>query len=260
MSAQLKDFTILRNETLASGCCLMYLSTGDGSALPAILPGQFVQIKVETPGVFLRRPISICNTTDDGELVLFIKPVGKGSSHLTKMKAGEKVNILLPMGHGFDISPEVKGKRILLAGGGVGAAPLVLLARELSRQGAIVSVALGGRTRADISGIPELYETAERIALSTDDGSVGEKGVITHNSVFKDSFDRIYCCGPTPMMKAVARYAKENKIWCEVSLENSMACGMGACLCCVQDTSDKGNVCTCTEGPVFNINRLEKWI
>ena len=94
--------------------------------------------------------------------------------------------------------------------------------------------------------------------LSTEDGSEGEKGFVTTHSVLKEKWDSISCCGPMPMMKAVAKYAVENGVDCEVSLENVMACGVGACLCCVEDTADHGNVCVCKEGPVFNINRL-KW-
>ena len=94
----------------------------------------------------------------------------------------------------------------------------------------------------------------------TEDGSAGEKGFVTNHSLLMDSesFDRIYACGPTPMLKAVARWAMEHEIACEVSLEHRMACGIGACLCCVEDTADQGNVCVCKEGPVFTIDRL-KW-
>ena len=91
--------------------------------------------------------------------------------------------------------------------------------------------------------------------MTTEDGTMGEKGFVVHHSVLGEHFDRICTCGPTPMMKAVARYANEHQIVCEASLENLMACGLGACLCCVEKTTD-GNVCVCKEGPVFNIKRL----
>ena len=94
--------------------------------------------------------------------------------------------------------------------------------------------------------------------VTTEDGSLGEKGFVTQHSIWRDKqFDKVYVCGPKPMMKAVAKLTKEHGIWCEVSLENMMACGLGACLCCVEDTVD-GNVCVCKEGPVFNTRRL-KW-
>ena len=94
--------------------------------------------------------------------------------------------------------------------------------------------------------------------VTTEDGSMGEKGFVTQHSVLNEKIDHIACCGPLPMMQAVARIAREKNIECEVSLENTMACGLGACLCCVEDTADDGNVCVCKEGPVFNIKRL-KW-
>ena len=260
MSVQQKDFVITGSVILPSGSCLMTLVPADGALLPECHPGQFVQIKVDNASTFLRRPISICDVRNGRELILFIKPVGDGSRHLCAMKPGEKLNIIIPLGHGFTCGDDVNGKKVLLVGGGVGAAPLVNLSRRLAGCGADVTVAIGGRSKSDIEGVTDLYEFASRIAVSTDDGSEGEHGVITQNTVFRQQFDRIYCCGPTPMMKAVARVARQNATWCEVSLENSMACGVGACLCCVQETSDHGNVCVCTEGPVFNINRLESWI
>ena len=104
----------------------------------------------------------------------------------------------------------------------------------------------------------EEYRSLARVYIATEDGSEGEKGFVTQHSLFEqDKYSRIYCCGPDAMMKAVGKYAIRNQIHCEVSLENLMGCGFGVCLCCVVSTVD-GNVCSCTEGPVFNINRL-KW-
>lgn len=260
MSIQQKDFVITDKRILPSGCAILTTAPADGSTLPSIHPGQFVQIKIESPSVFLRRPISVCDVQNGRELVLFIKPVGEGSRHLTEMNAGDMLNIILPLGHGFSCEEDLHDKNVLLVGGGVGAAPLVMLSKVLVSRGAKVNIAIGGRTATDIEGVSDLYGCVNAVALSTEDGSLGEKGLITQNKIFQQTFDRIYCCGPTPMMKAVARIACERDTWCEVSLENSMACGLGACLCCVQETSDNGNVCVCTEGPVFNINRLKTWI
>ncbi len=258
MTKILQDFRIESKRTLPSGAFLT-LAPADGTPMPDILPGQFVEVKVDnSPSTLLRRPISVCDVRD-GRLVLFIKPVGDGTKSLTSLPAGAVINILLPLGHGFstDVQP---GEKVLLVGGGVGAAPLVLLAKTLAAKGAGVCVALGGRSRRELEYLPELYATAAEIALSTDDGSLGAKGVVTLNPAFSHEYSKIYCCGPTPMMRAVAKIAAERGIWCEVSLENRMACGLGACLCCVENTSDKGNVCVCTDGPVFNINRLQSWI
>lgn len=256
---QLQDFIITGKRTFSSTGCLMTLVPASGEWLPHISPGQFVELKVDTaPGVTLRRPISVCDVRYGRELILYIKPVGKGTRALVDLPVGARVNILLPLGHGF--SPASQGDKVLLVGGGVGCAPLVMLARELKAAGVDVTVALGGRTATELVDFSSMFSGTGTLALSTDDGSLGQPGLITANSAFAKKYDKTYVCGPTPMMKAVARICAERGAWCEVSLENHMACGLGACLCCVEKTSDAGNVCVCTEGPVFNINRLKTWM
>lgn len=133
-------------------------------------------------------------------------------------------------------------------------APMLYLGAELSAMGCKPTFLLGGRTAADLLML-DVFSKFGRVCLTTEDGSKGEKGFVTNHSVLGEHFDRICTCGPTPMMKAVARYANEHRIACEVSLENMMACGLGACLCCVEKTTE-GNLCVCKDGPVFNINRL----
>lgn len=257
---QVKDFILTGNRTLPSGCHLMTFVPADGAKLPAIEPGQFVQVKVDnSPKAFLRRPISVCDVRYETELVLFVKPQGEGTRCLVELPENSVVNIMLPLGRGFSCD-ECNGHKVLLVGGGVGAAPLVALCKNLAAGGADVTVAIGGRSRRDVAGVDVLYKPyASKVLVATDDGSCGHKGVVTSLPGFDEHYDKIYCCGPTPMMKAVARIARAKDIWCEVSLENHMACGIGACLCCVENTSDRGNVCVCTEGPVFNINRLQSW-
>ena len=230
------------------------LAPADGSMLPAILPGQFVQVAANTPGVFLRRPISITDVNyDQNTIDLLIRKAGKGTSTLVALKEGDKLNILLPLGNGFSLDV-ASGSRLLLIGGGVGVAPLLYLGRKLKEAGHKPEFLLGARSAADLL---ELDDFAARgtVHVSTEDGSMGEHGLVTHHSALEGNIDTIYCCGPAPMMKAVASIARERAINCEVSLENMMACGLGACLCCVENTV-KGNVCVCTEGPVFNINLL----
>lgn len=260
MSKCLCDFRLVHSYALPSGNRIMqFVPEGE---CPECLPGQFVEIKIDhAPSALLRRPISVCDFSDRQGLTLLVKPQGPATTLFTELPEGSIVNMLLPLGHGFstDATP---GSRVLLVGGGVGVAPLVMLCERLSAAGVEVHVALGGRSAADINGLPQLFPKAERVFASTDDGSAGTKGVVTDIEVFEhpDRYDRIYCCGPTPMMKAVARLARMHRVWCEVSLENHMACGLGACLCCVENINEKeGNVCVCTEGPVFNINRLTSW-
>ncbi|MDE5692338.1 MAG: dihydroorotate dehydrogenase electron transfer subunit [Duncaniella sp.] len=230
------------------------LAPADGSTLPVILPGQFVQVAANTPGVFLRRPISINDVNyDQNTIDLLIRKAGKGTSTLVALKEGDKLNILLPLGNGFSLDV-TSGSRLLLIGGGVGVAPLLYLGRKLKEAGHKPEFLLGARSAADLLELDD-FAAVGTVHVSTEDGSMGERGLVTRHSALEGNIDTIYCCGPAPMMKAVAAIARERAINCEVSLENMMACGLGACLCCVENTV-KGNVCVCTEGPVFNINLL----
>ncbi|MCC8072402.1 MAG: dihydroorotate dehydrogenase electron transfer subunit [Bacteroidales bacterium] len=249
------DMMIAATVRLSSSYGLLRLSPADGSPLLEAEPGQFVQVLVpDSPTTFLRRPISICNIdAERGELWLLVRDAGEGTRHLINLPAGSVLNIIYPLGHGFDI-PE-GCRRPLLVGGGVGVAPLLYLGRALRQRGVEPTFLVGARSRADLLLLDELAAIGE-VVTSTDDGSYGEPGVVTLNSAFqRPDIDYIYCCGPMPMMKAVARRAVEKGVECQVSLENTMACGLGACLCCVEPTV-KGNVCVCTEGPVFNIHQL----
>ena len=251
---QVKDFIIIDNTKVSESYCRMRLAPADGSMLPAMLPGQFVEVGVETPGVLLRRPISI-NDVDyaTNTLTLLIRNAGRGTSALLDMKAGECLNLLLPLGNGFTTEAP-SGARLLLIGGGVGVAPLLYVGKVLKAEGLEPEFLLGARSAADLLSLED-FRSVGKVHVCTEDGSEGVKGFVTAHPCLADSYHRYYCCGPAPMMKAVAAVARRNSTDCEVSLENMMACGLGACLCCVEKTV-KGNVCVCTEGPVFNINEL----
>lgn len=235
---------------------LLIVEPTDGSRLPGdIEPGQFVQIAVEAPGVFLRRPISI-NYVDrnTNRLWLLVRDAGKATHRLIEAAEGNSYSIILPLGSGFTVDHE-NIRRPLLIGGGVGVAPLLYLGSVLCERGIEPTFLLGARTASDHLELGE-FNALGRVCVSTDDGSLGVTGTVVENpAATNGDFDYIYCCGPAPMMKAVARLARQRGIGCEVSLENMMACGLGACLCCVEKTV-RGNVCVCTEGPVFNINEL----
>ncbi|MDE7153602.1 MAG: dihydroorotate dehydrogenase electron transfer subunit [Muribaculaceae bacterium] len=255
MKKQLTDFIIKTSEMLTPSCGMLTLMPVDGSPLPEIKPGQFVEVAVNS--VMLRRPISICDVDyEANELRLLIRNAGKGTSEMLGLPEGSKLNILLPLGNGFTFSDDVvqPGSRMLLVGGGVGTAPLLYLGRILRRKGAEVTFLTGAKTSAELLLVDEMERIAP-VAVTTDDGSEGEKGFVVDSTVWQKDYDRVYCCGPAPMMKAVAALARRKEVECEVSLENMMACGLGACLCCVEKTV-KGNVCVCSEGPVFNINEL----
>ena len=223
--------------------------------LPNILPGQFVEVRVDnSPKTLLRRPISI-NFVDikSNEIWLLVHEVGEGTKRLCNLEKGSVVNCVLPLGNGFSM-PE-QGEKIILIGGGVGTAPLLYLGWQAKKIGAEPVFLLGGKTSADVLQKEE-FKKIGKLYITTEDGSEGEQGFVTNHSVLNGGgFNRIYTCGPKPMMMAVARYAKEHNIFCEASLENMMACGLGACLCCVEKTKE-GNLCVCTEGPVFNIDKL----
>ena len=224
--------------------------------LPAMQPGQFVEVKVDhSPSTFLRRPISVHYLDESrNELWLLVATIGEGTRQLGLLQPGDTVNCLLPLGRGFSV-PESLSSRVLLVGGGVGVAPLLYQGAALRQAGFKPAFLLGGRSAGDLLEL-ELYRKEGDVYVTTEDGSLGEKGFVTNHSVLQgEHFDFIQTCGPKPMMMSVARYAKEHGIACEASLENLMACGLGACLCCVEKTPE-GNLCVCKEGPVFNIQRL----
>jgi len=255
MKKYILDLKVKAVESLSEKHVLLRLT--DEKSLPEMLPGQFVEVRVDgSSTTFLRRPISI-NFVDykENELWLMVAMVGDGTRQLGCLQEDDVVNCVLPLGNGFTIQGgEPALRKVLLVGGGVGVAPLLYLGAELKQQGCDVTFLLGGRSAKDVLEL-DLFNKYGRVCVTTEDGTMGEQGFVTNHSVLTESFDKIFTCGPTPMMKAVARYAKEKDIDCEASLENMMACGLGACLCCVEKTTE-GNLCVCKEGPVFNTKRL----
>ena len=254
MTKQIADFRLVKKQDYGRSVLLRLRSE---QPLPDIVPGQFVQVRVDnSTSTYLRRPISIHNVDfQQNEITLLIQQIGEGTRHLAQTKEGDIINMVLPLGNGFSFP--AKGERSLLVGGGIGIAPLFYFAKVLNEKGVSPTLLLGGKSKSDLIRLVDYQRLGESF-VTTEDGSLGEKGFVTMHSIWqKQSFDKIYVCGPKPMMKAVAKLAAEKGIWCEVSLENLMACGLGACLCCVEDTVD-GNVCVCKEGPVFNTRRL-KW-
>ena len=254
MKKYLLDLTVRSVERIHERYVLIRLT--DEKPLPEMLPGQFVEIRIDgSPTTFLRRPISINYVDKDAnELWLLVAAVGDGTRKLAELKAGDLLNCLLPLGNGFTM-PQKPEERILLVGGGVGVAPLLYMGAEMAEKGCQPTFLLGARTARDLLMLDE-FRKYGRVCITTEDGSEGEKGFVTNHSLLhKEQFDRIATCGPTPMMKAVACYARQAEMECEASLENLMACGLGACLCCVEKTTD-GNLCVCKDGPVFNIHKL----
>ena len=250
---QILDLTLTGISHPSQHHALMILKADN--KLPEILPGQFVEVRVDnSPATLLRRPISINYVDKENNAIwLLVHAVGEGTTRLCNLEEGAKVNCVLPLGNGFSLPKS--GEKVILVGGGVGTAPLLYLGEEVRKIGATPSFLLGGKTAGDVLQKENFRQIGE-LFITTEDGSEGEKGFVTNHSVLnRDDFSRIYTCGPKPMMMAVARYAKSKGIFCEASLENMMACGLGACLCCVEKTKE-GNLCVCTEGPVFNVEKL----
>ena len=254
MKKYVLDLTVSAVERINEKYVLIRLA--DDKPLPDMLPGQFVEVRVEnSPTTILRRPISISFVDRSrNELWLLVAAIGDGTRAMASLAVGSRLNCLLPLGNGFTM-PSSASERVLLVGGGVGVAPLLYMGAEMRRCGCEPTFLLGARRSADLL-LLDHFRRYGRVFVTTEDGSAGERGFVTNHSVLQSGhFDRIQTCGPKPMMVAVARYAAAAGIDCEASLENMMACGVGACLCCVEKTTE-GNLCVCKEGPVFNINKL----
>ncbi len=255
MAKKIQDLLIVNKQQLNNEFFVFELSGADD--ISDFKPGQFVQVKVEgSPETFLRRPFSIHDIDyQKNTFKLLIQISGKGSEALSRLKENDFLNIVYPLGKSFSLPQDFE--RVLLAGGGCGVAPLLFLGRYLQLHSFQPDILMGFRSGGLLIEYDEYAKLGE-VFIITEDGTAGEKGIITSHSILgKRNYDRIYCCGPESMMRSLADFSRKKNIICEVSLENLMACGIGVCLCCVVDTN-KGNVCTCTDGPVFNINDL-KW-
>ncbi len=256
MSKHITNFSIITNIPLSDRYHLLEVSAGPEIDLTEIRPGQFVQIQSpDSSGVLLRRPISIHDVDIEKKTISFLVcRVGAGTEAICSRQTGDHLNIIWPLGNSFTLPSPDNKSNVLLMGGGVGVAPLYYLGKRLKQSNIEPHFLLAARS-SDLLLRIEDFANIGKVDIATDDGSLGHKGLITQHPVFSQNFDIVYCCGPMPMMKAIARDCHERGIPCEVSLENTMACGIGACLCCVEKTV-QGNRCVCTDGPVFNITEL----
>ena len=260
MKKYMLDLTVRSIEKVHERYVLIKLT--DTRPLPPMLPGQFVEVRVDgSPTTYLRRPISIHYVDDKAnELWLLVAAVGDGTRQLARRHQGDTLNCVLPLGNSFTM-PAKKGERILLIGGGVGVAPLLYMGAVMKEKDLEPTFLLGARSAGDLLQLDK-FKALGRVFVTTEDGSEGEKGFVTQHSLLQqEKFTQISVCGPKPMMVAVARYAKSVDTPCEVSLENMMACGLGACLCCVEKVKKDGteeatNLCVCKDGPVFDIKKL----
>lgn len=234
------EFIIDSNCRVAEQTYRMVLN-GDTSAISEC--GQFVQISI--PGKFLRRPISVSDCTD-GSFVLLYKVVGKGTDYMSKMQAGQPLNVITGLGHGFD--PDACKDTALLVGGSVGAAPLLWLAKELIKRGRKVKVALGFANAGFAFYVDEFKALGAEVCVSTDDGSLGVKGIVTAAMApFEGQYDYFYACGPKVMLRALSQNLD---VPGEISMEERMGCGTGICYGCTCQTT-AGPRRVCADGPVF---------
>lgn len=239
---------------LAEGIFSMWL--GAGEMAKAAVPGQFIAVYPNDSARLLPRPISICETDPEKELLRIVYRVaGEGTKELSSCRAGDTLSIMGPLGNGFPL----KDKKALLIGGGIGIPPMLELAKALSCEKTAV---LGYRDSQTF--LAEEIGKYAGLAVATEDGSVGTKGTVLDAIKTQGlKADIIYACGPTPMLRALKEYAAKEGIECWISLEERMACGVGACLGCVchsKDVDEHSNVRNkrvCKDGPVFLADEVE---
>lgn len=230
-------FEIKTNGKIADGIYKMILS-GETDSITA--PGQFINIKLDS--FFLRRPISVCDY-DENTVTIIYKTVGAGTEKMSTLKSGEKLDVLIGLGNGFDT--QKSGENPLLIGGGVGTPPMYNLAKKLSENGKNVTVVLGFNSKSDVFYEKEFKALGANVIITTADGSYGKKGFVT--DALPENYSYFYACGPLPMLKAVYDKTKTSG---ELSFEERMGCGFGACMGCSCKTKYK-NKRICKDGPVL---------
>lgn len=259
MTKQKEQAVVASQEQLADGIFSMWIQT---EAAETAVPGQFISMYTNDGSKLLPRPISICEIDrENGRLRVVYRVTGKntGTEMFSKMKAGDVIPLIGPLGNGFPVE-KAAGKKAFLMGGGIGVPPILELARQMQCEKKQIVV---GYRDAQTFLKKEFEENGE-VYISTEDGSVGTKGnvmdAIRENAL---EADIIYACGPTPMLRAIKQFAEKNNIVCYLSLEERMACGIGACLACVCKSKEKdhhsnvNNKRICKDGPVFLSTEVE---
>lgn len=242
-----KNCNIITNRELAPNRFAITMDASDWAH--TVSPGQFVHIKCGSDS-FLRRPISVCDI-QEGFLKIVFEVKGRGTQWLSQQKSGS-LNLLGPLGQGFDVS----GRNILLVGGGIGTPPLLYAARQAY---GMTTAILGFATAEQVILKEHFRQTANKVIYTTEDGSFGETGFVTEplrKELQTGGYDSILSCGPNPMLKAVAKLAEEFDIPCQVSLEERMACGVGACVVCACAMQNGTMLRACKDGPVFSAKEV----
>ena len=259
MAKQKENAVVHSQEQLADGIYSMWINT---EAAKDAKPGQFISMYITDGSKLLPRPISICEIDkENGRLRVVYRVTGPktGTEEFSKLKAGDIIPVIGPLGNGFPYE-KAEGKKVFLMGGGIGVPPILELAKQMDCEKK--QIVVGYRDAQTF--LKEEFEQNGELYISTEDGSVGTKGnvmdAIRENAL---EADMIYACGPTPMLRAIKQYAEENGIECYISLEERMACGIGACLACVCKSKEKdahsnvNNKRICKDGPVFLSTEVE---
>lgn len=255
---------VLESTSLAEGVYSLWLQYEEKDRPVSVMPGQFVGVYTKDGTALLPRPISICRwDTEKAALRLVYRAVGKGTRQFADLKPRDVVDVLGILGNGYDMDA-LKGKKVLLLGGGIGIPPMLQLAAACKEaESETEATAVLGYRNNDLF-LKEDFEQLCPVLIATEDGSVGTKGtVLDAIKAQEPSFDAVCACGPMPMLRAVKHFAQEQGVPCYISLEERMACGVGACLGCVCKTIKKdahshvNNTRICTEGPVFAAEDVE---
>ena len=259
MTKQKEQALVVSQEQLADGIFSMWIQT---KAADTAKPGQFISMYTNDGSKLLPRPISICEIDKvNGRLRVVYRVTGEntGTEQFSKLEAGDTTPVVGPLGNGFPYE-KAAGKKVFLMGGGIGVPPILELAKQMECDKK--QIVVGYRDAQTF--LKEEFEQNGEVYISTEDGSVGTKGnvmdAIRENAL---DADMIYACGPTPMLRAIKAYAEENNIECYISLEERMACGIGACLACVCKSKEKdhhsnvNNKRICKDGPVFLSTEVE---
>jgi dihydroorotate dehydrogenase electron transfer subunit len=249
---------VLQNEEVAPNTYLMGLKSVPIAS--AAKPGQFVMLRVaEGVDPLLRRPFSVCSTRDGTVVLLLYRVVGKGTRLMADIRTGRSISVVGPLGKGF--APRRAGEECLLVAGGMGIAPLVLLARSMGKAGVILLMGYG--TAAEMVSPVRLGIEDFAVGVATEDGSAGNHGLVTvllEDAVAEKGKKIVYACGPPAMLKKIASLCIEKGVQCQVSLETVMACGMGACLGCAVPAapgSGRSSFHVCQDGPVFSASSID---
>lgn len=259
MIKEKEQAAVLSQERLAEGIYSMWIRT---QAAESAVPGQFMSVYTEDRSRLLPRPISICEIDKERHALRMVYRVTgehTGTKQFSLLQAGDRIPVIGPLGNGFPLE-RGRGKQVFLIGGGIGVPPILELAKQLECENKQIIVGY----RDEQTFLRESFEEHGRLYIATEDGSVGCRGNVM-DAVKENGLeaDLIYACGPAPMLRAVKAYAEERQIECYISMEERMACGIGACLGCVcksSGTDDHSNVKNkriCKDGPVFLSTEVE---